>query len=56
MLVLLGTASVQQIASSSGHRRWEEEKRTDLFSEINGVTLDVNGLFTNMSSSVFHLA
>lgn len=47
---------VQQTASISGHRRWEEEKRTNLFSEINGVTPGVNGLFTNISSSVFHLA
>jgi len=46
----------QPTASSSGHGRWEEEKRTDLFREINGVTLGVNSLFTNISSSVFHLA
>lgn len=47
--------AAQQTASSSGHGRREAEERTDLFHEINGVTLGVNSLFTNISSSVFHL-
>lgn len=54
---LVGTPlPAQQTDSSPGNGRWEEEKRTDLFHEINGVTLDVNSLFTNISSSVVHLA
>lgn len=47
--------SAQQTASSSGHERWEEEKGTDLFHRINGVTLGVNRLFSDISSSVFRL-